>query len=136
MKTLRSNSSAGVSLLETVLAMVIMAIAFPALSNLFAGLTVTSQRPAYITTAEMLCVSEAEVLVADHRSRDSVNYGYNNLLNARYPDLAIPGYTNYSRQIRIVESSGNTVKTATVTIIGPFNVRAAIVVRFYRYTQP
>jgi len=126
----------GLTLVEVVMSVVLIAIAFPALSQLFTGIVVTAQRPAFITTANYLCVGEAETLLGDHRSRDTVNFGYRNLTAAKYPDQAITGYTGYSRQIRITEAAGGIYKDISVTILAPMNVRASLVLQLWNYTQP
>lgn len=116
----RSGRSRGFTLIEAIAAIVILAVAMPAI---MLGLTDAQRRragPVMDERARWLAVEKIEDVIAD---RHSSTRGYAYVIAANYPaEPSISGFAGYSRSVGVIEtgadltSPGTGYKTVTVTV--------------------
>ncbi|MEL7474241.1 MAG: type II secretion system protein [Planctomycetota bacterium] len=108
------------SLVETLVALVILSIAAPPM--LFAIAAAHDERagPAMLAQARWLAIERLEESIRD---ANSATRGYDHVVNASYPDEpAVAGFPGFARTVRVNEtapdlaSSGSGAKTITVTV--------------------
>lgn len=114
------GSSRGFTLIEAIAAIVILAVAMPAI---MLGLTDAQRRragPVLDERARWLAVEKLEDVIAD---RHSATRGYAYVVAANYPAEAdVSGFAGYSRSVGVTETSadltspGSGYKTVTVTV--------------------
>ena len=120
----------GFTLIETVAAIVILAVAVPPM--LWAITEAQRQRinPMLVSRARWLAVEKLEDVIAD---RHSTTRGYTYLITANYPDEdPVPGYAGFTRTVSFVEAKADLATTAppplgymTVTVKISWNDAAA-----------
>lgn len=113
----------GFTLIESIAALVILAVAIPPIVN---GITDAHRRrsaPVLFERARWLAAERLEDVIAD---RHSSTRGYAYVVNANYPaEPSIAGFTGCSRTTTITETGPNLVaagsgyKTVTVTVTFP-----------------
>ena len=95
----------GFTLIETVAAIVILAVAVPPM--LWAITEAQRQRinPMLVSRARWLAVEKLEDVIAD---RHSTTRGYTYLITANYPDEdPVPGYAGFTRTVSFVETKAD-----------------------------
>ena len=100
----------GFTLIETVAAIVILAVAMPPM--LWAVTEAQRQRinPLLASRARWLTVEKLEDIVAD---RHSSTRGYSYLITANYaPENPVPGFAGFTRTVTFLETKANLVDTA------------------------
>ncbi|HRP62248.1 MAG TPA: type II secretion system protein [Phycisphaerales bacterium] len=110
----------GFTLIETIAAIVILAVAIPPM--VWAVTEAHAQRvgPVKVSTARWLAAEKLEEVIAD---RHSPSRGYSYLVSGNYSNEAtVSGFTGFSRSVNIVEtgpdltSPGTGYKRVTVTV--------------------
>src|SRR5579872_1592105 len=99
-------SSKGFTLIEVILAIVILAIAIPALISSVSFMAARQVNTMGTTTAGDLAQEKLEEILGD-RMNMNIGYGFNYIANASYtPEstapTAIAGFPNYSRSVNII----------------------------------
>lgn len=114
------RAARGVSLIETVAAMVVLAVAAPACLWAVRDATVQRAGSALALRARCLAVEKIEDVVAD---RHSGTRGYGWVTNANYPaETAIADMPGFARSVEVVETgpqlsgAGTGYKVVTVTV--------------------
>ena len=100
----------GFTLMETVAAIVILAVALPPM--LWAVTAAQRERinPMLASRARWLAVEKLEDIVAD---RHSTTRGYAYLITANYPaENPVPGYTGFTRTVTFLETKADLVTTS------------------------
>lgn len=119
MKNRRHNS--GFTLIEAMIAIVIMAIAMPPILWALRDAHVQRVDPISSSRARWLACEKLEDILAD---RDSTSRGYAYLTNANYAaEAPVSGFTGFSRSVQVAVSGANLVagsgtgfKTVAVTV--------------------
>ena len=116
----RLNRTHAFSLIEAIIAIVILAVAVP---GMFWAIRDASERraePVMLARARWLAAEKLEDIVAD---RYCTTRGYDYVQNANYPaEAAVNGFAGFSRQVVVAERSvdlvspGTGYKVATVRI--------------------
>lgn len=116
----RYSSRAGLTLIELVAAIVVVATAAPAMLWAIADSTVQRLGPVMSSRARWLAIERLEDVIAD---RHASGRGYGFVVNANYSaEPSITGFPGFTRGVAIVETgaslsgSGAGYKTVTVTI--------------------
>lgn len=129
MKASRQRYGAGFSLIEAIIAIVILSVAIPPMFWAMRDAAERRVTPVMLTRARWLAAEKLEDIMAD-RYCSSRGYGY--LLTANYPsEPAIPEFGGFSREVAVVErgadlqSAGTGYKIATVRVSYP-GARGAI----------
>ncbi|TVQ54206.1 MAG: prepilin-type N-terminal cleavage/methylation domain-containing protein [Phycisphaerales bacterium] len=120
MTKMRRKSSHGFTLIETIIAIVILAIAVPPLLLAVQSAHQDRVTPVQMSTARWLAVEKMEDVIAD---RNSAARGYDWVETSRYPEQAsVPGFAGYGRTVEINEtgpdltSPGTGYKVVTVRV--------------------
>ena len=112
-----NKGSAGFTLVEVVLIIVIAAVAVLPLSMLFANTSIRSSDARNATMAAQLAQAKMEELTAD---KNSPARGFSYLLAANYPaESPVAAFPGYSRSVSFSPDStydGVTFRTVTVTV--------------------
>lgn len=110
----------GFTLIESVAAIVILAIAIPPLMWAMRDATVQRANPVLASRARWLAVERLEEVIAD---RHSTTRGYAYLLAGNYPDESpVTGFTGFDRTVDFTETGadlatpGSGYMTVTVTV--------------------
>lgn len=115
------SSHTGFTLIEVIIAVVVMAIAIPPVFWALRDTNVRRVNPINISRARWLVNEKIEDVLADARS---TTRGYSYLTNANYPsESPVAGFTGFSRSVAVSESgaslvagSGTGYKTIAVTV--------------------
>jgi Tfp pilus assembly protein PilV len=116
----RGRPSAGFTLVEVVLILVIAAVALLPLSMLFATTSIRSGDAHNATVAAQLAEAKMEEIAAD---KNSPTRGFAYLTGANYPaESPVPAFPGYSRSVTIEPDSvydSVTFRTVRVTVTSP-----------------
>ena len=127
----RDDPSAGFTLIEVVLIIVIAAIALLPLGKLFADGSLHANDAQSATTAVQLAASKMEEIVAD---KNSPARGFAYLTAPHYPaESPVAGFSNYGRSVAIAPDSvygGVTFRTVSVTVTCPNTPAVALTAWF------
>jgi prepilin-type N-terminal cleavage/methylation domain-containing protein len=115
-----SRRSRGFTLIETIAAIVIMAIGLPPMLWAIRDAHMQRANPVLASRARWLAESKLEDIIAD---RHSTTRGYDHLIAANYPaEASITGYPGFSRSVALSETeadlttAGTGYTRATVTV--------------------
>ena len=106
MQTIRSNKRA-FSLIETIVAIVIMSIAVPAMLWTVREAHINRVNPTLASTARWLAIEKLEDVIAD---RHSTTRGYTYLIPANYSaENPVAGFAGFSRSVSLNETIADLV---------------------------
>ena len=106
MQTIRSNKRA-FSLIETIVAIVIMSIAVPAMLWTVREAHINRVNPTLASTARWLAIEKIEDVIAD---RHSTTRGYTYLIPANYSaENPVAGFAGFSRSVSLNETIADLV---------------------------
>jgi prepilin-type N-terminal cleavage/methylation domain-containing protein len=116
------RSRRGFTLIEAIIAVVVMAIAIPPMFWAFRDSNVRRVDPINVSRARWLAEEKLEDILADARS---TTRGYTYVIDANYPaEAPVAGFTGFYRSVAITQSgvglvagSGTGFKTATVSVV-------------------
>jgi len=92
----------GVTLIETIIAIVLLALALPPMLWSIRGAQLQRANPVLASRARWLAESRLEDIIAD---RHSATRGYDWLAAANYPDEpTMPGFPGFSRRVVLAET--------------------------------
>lgn len=116
----RATISRAFTLVEAIIAIVVLALAMPAMLWTLRESTVERVDPVMLTRARWLAAERLETITAD---RHSTTRGYTYVVGGNYADEAtITGFPGFSRQVTIttvgprLQAGGNGYKLATVRV--------------------
>lgn len=100
----------GLSLIEAVLAVMIVAVGFLGMLPLMTSATANTLSSNYIMTCTFLGDEQIETMIADKKFR-----GYNYIVNGNYPTQYLTGdFSQYTRSISVVEVNKTDLSTPQV----------------------
>lgn len=110
----------GFTLIEAIVALVILATAMPAMLWAIQGAQLTRNTPVMVNRARWLAQETLESIIAD---RHAPLLGYAQVIGSAYPPEAqVPGFPQFSRSVTITETGpqfavgGTGLKTVTVRV--------------------
>lgn len=113
----------GFSLIEAIIAIVILSVAIPPMFWAVRDAADRRAEPVMLARARWLAAEKIEDLIAD---RHCPGRGYGHLVSANYPaEASVPGFAGFARQVEIAErsvnltSAGTGYKVATVRVTYP-----------------
>lgn len=116
----RAFTARGFTLIEAIVAIVVLSIAMPAMLWALRESTAERVDPVMVTRARWLAAERLETLTAD---RHSATRGYGFVLTGNYPDeTVITGFPGFTREVDVIEvgprlqSGGTGYKLATVRV--------------------
>lgn len=112
--------SRGFTLIEMILAIVVISVAFPPMLWAIQGAQATRVAPVLFSRARWLASEKLEDVIAD---RHAATRGYSYVLTGNYPaEAPVSGFTGFTRSVAVVETGpkfvvgGTGYKTVTVTV--------------------
>lgn len=120
-----SGNQRGFSLIEAIIAVVILSVAVPAMFWAVRDAAERRAEPVMFSRARWLAAEKLEDIIAD---RYSETRGYAHIETANYPaEASVDGFTSFAREVEIVERSADLVtpgtgfKVATVRVTYPIS---------------
>lgn len=117
---MRAIHQRGFTLIEAIVAMVILTTAVPPMLWAIRDAQLRQVGPVMLSRARSLATEKIEEVIAD---RHSTTRGYAWVLTSRYPaESPVPGYAGFARSVSVVETGaalsggGTGYKTVTVTV--------------------
>lgn len=116
----RNVRTRGFTLIEAIAAVVVLAVAMPAMLFALSDAQRSRAMPVMAERGRWLAAEQLEDIIAD---RHSTTRGYSYVVNGNYPaQTSIPGFPGYARSVSIAETgptlsgAGTGYKTVTVTV--------------------
>jgi prepilin-type N-terminal cleavage/methylation domain-containing protein len=107
----RGHDAGGFTLIETIAAIVVLAIAMPPMLWAIRDAHVQRVDPVLISRARWLATEQLEDVIAD---RHSATRGWEYLVEGNYPDEAsVSGFANFSRSVSFVETGADLASPGT-----------------------
>lgn len=119
----RTRPAAGFTLIEAVIAIVILSVALPAMLMALRDAQARRAEPVMSERARWLAAEALEDVIAD---RHSPSRGYGHIIEANYPaENPVAGFPGFSRTVQVAETDatlstpGAGYKTVSVTVTYP-----------------